>query len=110
MGAYEIQSDIDAIEKNSALYEENNFDSRVAAINHIDFNVIDRLEGLLQTTNQPEELIQLKQYAERVKRQLENIDDNSYLFKSSLVCRETDMREWKCRREIVRAISLGLSS
>jgi hypothetical protein len=78
MGAYEIQSDIEAIEKNSALYEEINFNSRVEAIDRIEFNVIDRIEGLLQTTNPPEELIPLKQYAERVKRQLENIDDNLF--------------------------------
>jgi histone methylation protein DOT1 len=78
MGSHEIQSDIEAVEKNSALYEETNFDSRVAAIDHIEFNVIDRIEGLLQTTNPPEELIPLKRYAERVKRQLENIDDNLF--------------------------------
>ena len=78
MVAYEIQSDIDAIEKNSALYEETNFDSRVAAIDHIEFNVIDRIEGLLQTTYPPEELTPLKQYAERVKRQLENIDNKLF--------------------------------
>src|SRR5262249_62040996 len=74
----EIQSDIEAIEKNSALYEETNFDSRVAAIDHIEFNVIDRIEGLLQRTNPPEELTRLKQYAEGVKRQLENIDNNLF--------------------------------
>ncbi len=75
---YEIQSDIEAIEKNAALYEETNFDSRVEAIDYIEFNVIDRIGGLLQTINPPEELIPLKQYAERVKRQLEDIDDNLF--------------------------------
>lgn len=78
MVTYEIQSDIEAIEKNSALYEETNFDSRVEAIDYIEFNVIDRIEGLLQTINPPEELIPLKQYAERVKRQLEDIDDTLF--------------------------------
>jgi len=78
MVAYEIQSDIEAIEKNSALYEETNFDTRVAAIDHIEFNVIDRIEGLLQTANPPEELAALKLYAERVKRQLENVDNNLF--------------------------------
>jgi hypothetical protein len=78
MVAYEIQSDIEAIKKNSALYEEINIDSRVAAIDHIEFNVIDRIEGLLQTANPPEELTPLKLYAERVKRQLENIDNNLF--------------------------------
>lgn len=74
----EIQSDLEAIEKNVALYQETNFDSRVEAIDYIEFNIIDRIEGLLQTINPPEELIPLKQYAERVKRQLEDIDDNLF--------------------------------
>lgn len=74
----EIQSDLEAIEKNSALYAETNFDSRVEAIDYIEFHVIDRIEGLLQTINLPEELATLKQDAERVKRQLEDIDDNLF--------------------------------
>ena len=75
---YEIQSDVEVIENNSALYEETNFDSRVKAIDSIEFNVIDRIEGLLLATSQPEELTTLKQYAERVKSQLEEIDDNLF--------------------------------
>jgi hypothetical protein len=78
MVIYEIQSDIEAIERNSAPYEETNFDSRVEAIEYIEFNIIDRIEGLLQTINQPEELTTLKQPAERVKNQLEEIDDNLF--------------------------------
>ncbi|MCI0557182.1 MAG: hypothetical protein MN733_01715 [Nitrososphaera sp.] len=78
MVIYEIQSDIEAIEKNSALYEETNFDSRVEAIDYVEFNIIDRIEGLLHMTNQPEELTTLKQSAERVKRQLEDIDDTLF--------------------------------
>jgi len=78
MVIYEIQSDIEAIEKNAALYEETNFDNRAEAIDDIEFNVIDRIEGLLQTINPPDELIPLKQYAERVKRQLEAIDDTLF--------------------------------
>jgi hypothetical protein len=75
---YEIQSDIETIEKNSALYEETNFDSRVKAIDYIEFNVMERIEGLLLATNQPEELTTLNQYAEKVKSQLEEIDDNLF--------------------------------
>src|SRR5438046_185641 len=73
MVIYEIQSDIAAIENNSALYEETNFDSRAEAIDYIEFNIIDRIEGLLQTIHSPEELIPLKQSAERLKHHLENI-------------------------------------
>jgi hypothetical protein len=78
MVIYEIRSDIEAIEKNAALYEETNFDSRVEAIDTIEFNVIDRIEGLLQTIHPPEELIPLKQVAESVKRRLEAIDDTLF--------------------------------
>lgn len=78
MVTYEIQSDIETIEQNAALYQETNFDSRVEAIDYIEFNIIDRIEGLLQAIQPPAELIVLKQYAERVKRQLEAIDDNLF--------------------------------
>ena len=78
MVIYEIQSDIEAIQKNSALYEETNLNSRIEAIDYIEFNIIDRIDGLLQTINPPEELVPLKQYAQRVKRQLEDIDDNLF--------------------------------
>ena len=76
MVIYEIQSDIKAIENNAALYKETNFASRVDAIDYIEFNILDRIEGLLYTMNQSEELTALKQSAERVKNQLEKIDDN----------------------------------
>jgi SAM-dependent methyltransferase len=78
MVIHEIQSAIQAIEKNSALYEETSFDSRVEAIDYLEFNVLDRIEGLLYPINQPEELIPLRQAAERVKRQLEDIDDRLF--------------------------------
>lgn len=70
---YEIQSDIEAMEKNLALYEETNFVSRVKAIDYIEFNVIERIEGLLPATSQPEELTTLKQYAENIKSQLNRL-------------------------------------
>ncbi len=69
-----IRSDLEAIEKNPALYEEKNFASRVEAIDHIEFKVIDRIEGLLRTSRPSAELVLLKQAAEGVKRQLEAID------------------------------------
>ncbi len=75
MVADEIRSDIESIEKNTALYEETNFGRRAEAIDYIEFNVINRIETLLQTINPPEELSSLQQSAERVKRQLEDIDD-----------------------------------
>ena len=74
MITHEIQSDIEAIEKDAALYEQIYFDRRVETIDYIEFNIIDRIEGLFQTIHPPDELLLLKQYAERVKHQLEAID------------------------------------
>lgn len=70
----EIQADIEAVGRNAALYEEINFGSRAEAIDYLEFHVIDRIEGLLQTINPPPGLLPLKQNAENVKRQLEAID------------------------------------
>ena len=75
---YDIQSDLKSIAKDSALYEENNFDRRVQAIDHIEFSVIGRIEGLILASGQPAELTGLKQEAERVKTRLEGIDANLF--------------------------------
>jgi hypothetical protein len=75
----EIQSDIDTIEENAALYEETNFNSRTDAIDFIDFHIIDRIEGLLQNPSCPESFQILKQRAEKIKFDLERI--NVSLFK-----------------------------
>ena len=69
-----IRSDIEAVEKNTALYDEKRFVSRVEAIDFIEFNVIDRIEGLLQTNHASAELAAWKEAAESVKRRLEAID------------------------------------
>ncbi|MCB0213355.1 MAG: hypothetical protein KDJ52_28690 [Anaerolineae bacterium] len=70
----QIQSDLNRVEKNTALYKETNFGSRSKAIDYLEFNIIDRIEGLLHTVNQPEELAQLKHAAEGIKGHLEEID------------------------------------
>lgn len=71
---FEIQSYIEAIEKNSSLYEEKNFDKRIDVIDCIGFQVIDRIEELLRKTVQPDELTLLRYRAEKVKSELEEID------------------------------------
>jgi hypothetical protein len=70
----EIQSTIEAVERNEALFEETNFTSRAEALDLLDFHVIDRVEALLQTLPSPTELLLLKQYAENVRHQLEAVD------------------------------------
>ena len=78
MDISEIQSDIEAVEKDAALYEETNFDSRVDAVDHIEFNVIERIDGLLAATDAPAELTALREYAESVERRLIAIDDGLF--------------------------------
>lgn len=74
----EIRSDIEAIETNAALFDEVNFGSRADAIDTLEFKVINRLEDIRQMTHRPEELVSLKQQAERVKRLLEDVDDKLF--------------------------------
>jgi Histone methylation protein DOT1 len=74
----EIHSEIEAIEKDLALYDETNFDKRVEATDTIEFKVIDRIEGLLGAASSTEALIALKEYAERVKSQLEAVDERLF--------------------------------
>ncbi len=71
----EIQSDIEAIEKNEALNEEANFVDRAEAIDFIEFHIIDRIDGMLRDSRQVENLTELKQRAESLKNRLEEIDE-----------------------------------
>ena len=73
-----LQSYIGAIEKNTTLYEEKNFDRRIEVIDFIGFQIIDQIEGLLQKTTQPDKLILLKYRAEKLKSDLEEIDINLF--------------------------------
>jgi len=75
---FDIQSYIEAIEKNAAFYEEKNFDKRMEVIDFIEFQVIDQIEELRRKTAQPDELILLKYRAEKVKSELEEIDINLF--------------------------------
>lgn len=70
----DIENDIVVLEHNTLLLEEKNFDKRIDAIDFIDFHILDRIEGLLTETNYLDQLILLKNRAEKVKSQLETID------------------------------------
>jgi len=74
----EIQSDIEAIEKNPSLYEDKNFNERLYAIDFIEFQIMDHIESLLQKTIQPDELTLLKNRAKKIKIELEEIDNNLF--------------------------------
>lgn len=70
----QMQSEIEAIENNSLLYEEKNFDQRIEAIDFIEFPIVDHIEELLAKTDQPAQLLLLKQHAEKVKSELEEVN------------------------------------
>lgn len=80
MGVFEIQSYIEAIEKNASLYKEKNFHKRIEVIDFIGFQVIDQIQEFLQQTAQPDKdlLNQLKYRAETAKAELEEIDNTLF--------------------------------
>lgn len=71
---FEIESDIEAVEQRLDLPQTENFTCRWEAIDDIEFNILDRIEGLLHSGAPMEGLAPLKERAERVKRRLEDID------------------------------------
>ena len=73
-----IRSGIETIENDTSLYEEKIFDKRIEVIDFIEFQLIDRIDALLQKTAHPDELILLKHRAEKVKSELEEIDTNLF--------------------------------
>ncbi|MCO5949791.1 class I SAM-dependent methyltransferase [Mucilaginibacter flavidus] len=75
---FKIQADIEAFEKDAALYEEQNFDNRLDAIDFLEFHIIDHIESLIKKAAQPDQLILLMQRAENIKLALEAIDNNMF--------------------------------
>lgn len=74
----EILSDIDSIGNNLALYQEKNFNARTDAIDHIEFHIIDRIEAQMGKTDQTAHLRELKQYAEKTKHFLEDVNERMF--------------------------------
>jgi Histone methylation protein DOT1 len=70
----EIQSNILAIEDCADIYKETSFEDRADAIDYIDFNIIDRISGLLQKKDPKKDLDKLKKEAELLKSRFEKID------------------------------------
>jgi len=71
---FEIQTYIAAIEKDSLIHEEKNFNERMEVIDFTGFHIIDRIEGPLLKTAHPDQLLSLKCRAKKVKAELEQID------------------------------------
>jgi hypothetical protein len=71
---FEIRSDLEAVENNSLLYEDKNFEKRMEVADFIGFHIIDRIEELLRKTSESDQLILLKYRAEKILAELEEID------------------------------------
>jgi hypothetical protein len=74
----EIFSDIEAIEKDGRLYQEKNFNLRLQAIDDIEFHVIDRIDALTENAGVLNRVNFLKQYAKKVKCNLEDADNTMF--------------------------------
>jgi hypothetical protein len=74
----EILSDIETIRKDAKLYQEKNFNSRLQAIDYIEFHVIDRINAIIESTDTPGAMDFLKQYAKKVKCHLEDVDTSMF--------------------------------
>jgi hypothetical protein len=75
---FEIQSYIEEMEKDLSLYEEKNFDHRMDTIDFIGFPIIGQIEELLAKTVQPDKLLLLKHRAQKIKSDLEGIDNSLF--------------------------------
>ncbi len=75
---FEIQSYIEEMENDLSLYEEKNFDDRIDAIDFIGFPIIGQIEELLAKTAQPDKLLLLKHRAQKIKSELEGIDNSLF--------------------------------
>lgn len=78
MDTAEIKAAIEAIATQPSLYTEANFASRAEALDELEFHVIDRLDGLLETADAPPALLALKEQAEQLKLQLEATDSRLF--------------------------------
>ena len=74
----EIRSYIEAMEAQETLYAEANFSARAAALDFLEFHVLDRIEGMLLNAPRSEALADLKRNAEAAKTRLERVDDELF--------------------------------
>ncbi len=74
----EIRSDLASVRSNTLFYLQKNFNARVEALDFIDFHIIGHIDSLIPQISPPDELLLLREEADRVKMELEHI--NSQLF------------------------------
>jgi SAM-dependent methyltransferase len=99
-----IQSGIASV-KDPCLYKETNFNNRADAIDFIEFNIIDRIDGLLQNADIKNELNVLKHRAEKFKRRLQKIDADLFIRLREKIRNSTDAST--TFNEIIRQYAAG---
>jgi SAM-dependent methyltransferase len=70
---------VEATEKDPSVYEDKNLDKRLDVIDFIEFQLVDRIEQLLQKTDRPEKLNLLRDRVEKVKCELEQVNISLFL-------------------------------
>lgn len=90
-----IQSRLDALDRTD-LYAPDNFQGRAEAIDAIEFEIIDRIDGLLGYPSQPRKLHALRRAAERLQQRLRDADERVFQDLRSLIrggCRGEPLRQ-----------------
>ncbi|MES1219258.1 MAG: hypothetical protein ABUT20_27375, partial [Bacteroidota bacterium] len=90
----EIHSAVKSIEKDDKLYQEKNFSLRLQAIDDIEFHVIERIDGLMESNDAPDEIIFLKNYAEKVRNRLENVNIKMFHRLRTEILQSNDKRKF----------------
>lgn len=74
----EINSNIQTIIDNISVYGEKNFDARTNAIDFLEFHILDQIDTLRKDELDQNKLTDLQHQAEKVKSQLEEIDNKLF--------------------------------
>jgi len=74
----EIQSAVENMSKNGNLYQKKNFCSRIQTIDDLEFEMIGRIDTLMEDRDVFDKMSDLKEFAQRTKCKLESV--NSKLF------------------------------
>jgi hypothetical protein len=74
----EILYEMVAIENDENLYQEKNFNTRLEAIDHIEFHIIDRINALVESNDDSDQMNFFKQYAVKIKHHLEEVNTKMF--------------------------------
>jgi hypothetical protein len=74
-----LLSEIEKIRNDRTLFCEMNFNSRMEAIDYLEFHIIDRLHALIEDGHATDQMKIQEEYAQKVKRQLEEVNNKVFL-------------------------------